>query len=974
MVWEIYAYWNIVELRGVFEAIAMLTNSGNYTTLLLSMMMFGLLAVTVAALTGGNDPISSWRWLVMSLILYMALFVPKTNVALIDRTGIAPPQVVQNVPISLAVFGHVTSRVGDWLTRSYETSMTLITPSYSSDGIGFLDNGLMFGYRIINEAKTLSTSNTTLTSNMTTFYDKCVFPEVDRGNISPYTLFNSNDIWSEISDVNPSLYVTLYDANTRLLKPAAESCTSAYDYISNQLEQQVNSEITRIAGRLYPNDSIPIARSSLESAVTGTYGHFFNISTDAVSVFRQRLAANTLMNSGQLSQQDVFAASQAETLARQQYSTLTQIAQTTVPKLRNVIEMVIYALFPIVMMMIILGGSKGLLVIKAYLIGLMWIQLWAPLYAVMNYLMNSYRQKEFLAEIQPDYALNIMNAHLIQAGAQSDMNIAGMLALAIPMIALAIIKGGEMAMTSFVSGATAPAQMAAMRSAQEVATGELSMGNVQMASRSIANASAFSQSFTPSYQNGAMSFTGMNGITNTVTGDGRMGSDSTGIENRGAAFNLSQAVAKVNTYNEAYNSSLQASYTYGAQAGLTMGQAYTDTNAISRIGSNDTAWQNGFAAKYGINTQNAFKELQSIADSGSITNSNGQNVGTEVLAAVGAAAKYGVSLNSGAYAEARTALSKKFGEEAVTKAEEAFSKMNSEDKSNMASFMEEFGRNEQYQTSFGFQKQDQNTIQSAETKSAELRTAQEAKLTDAKTYQESWQMAQEEKIQATFQLAAAAPSSALSPAARAFALGVGQTQLSEAMVAKQNGDMNTYNAKMDQFNKGLEYFQSQFPSFTRPTEIPTEATGVAGQGQGQDRNVVTTVNRGNLDRIDSADYVNKNSIPTVSVNPESAQQQVEAGKTSLATQGAATASIASGHANQVTNSVNQGVSLIENTPNYISASNLPVDSNGNLQNPDGQILNAIDRTYVNPVTRFVRASSPWSSVLSPIINRDKKDN
>jgi hypothetical protein len=69
-------------------------------------------------------------------------------------------------------------------------------------------------------------------------------------------------------------------------------------------------------------------------------------------------------------------------------STAYSVAMSGMPKFRNAIEMMAYAVFPIVVIMIVVAGQYAGTFLKGYLGTLLWVQLWPPLYAVMNYMMN----------------------------------------------------------------------------------------------------------------------------------------------------------------------------------------------------------------------------------------------------------------------------------------------------------------------------------------------------------------------------------------------------------------------------------------------------------------------------------------------------------------------------------------------------------------------------------------------------------
>src|SRR5262245_65569081 len=68
------------------------------------------------------------------------------------------------------------------------------------------------------------------------------------------------------------------------------------------------------------------------------------------------------------------------------YLVMGKVAEQALPLVRNVIEAIIYAVFPFVFLLFLLAQGRGLgLAIKSFVLSLVWIQLWPPLYAILNY-------------------------------------------------------------------------------------------------------------------------------------------------------------------------------------------------------------------------------------------------------------------------------------------------------------------------------------------------------------------------------------------------------------------------------------------------------------------------------------------------------------------------------------------------------------------------------------------------------------
>ncbi len=158
------------------------------------------------------------------------------------------------------------------------------------------------------------------------------------------------------------------------------------------------------------------------------------------------------------------------------------IAAEALPLVRNVIEAVVYAIFPFVLLLMMLAQGRGLgLIIKSFVFALVWIQLWPPLYAILNYVATlASAQNLTAAAALPGglQGLALDSAASIYNGAISDQAVAGYLVISIPIIATAIVKGGEVAFQA-VSG-VASIQSAAQSEGGKLGSSSMSQGNAAL--------------------------------------------------------------------------------------------------------------------------------------------------------------------------------------------------------------------------------------------------------------------------------------------------------------------------------------------------------------------------------------------------------------------------------------------------------------------------------------------------------------
>jgi conjugal transfer mating pair stabilization protein TraG len=121
------------------------------------------------------------------------------------------------------------------------------------------------------------------------------------------------------------------------------------------------------------------------------------------------------------------------------YKLMARIAESTMPKVRNAIEMVQYAIFPVFLLFVVISGHQAGAVIRAYAASLFWIQLWAPLYAVMNFIITMYSRSQY-TNGSAGNGLAIEQMSFLHTAIVSDQAIAGMLVISIPAIAAAIVQ------------------------------------------------------------------------------------------------------------------------------------------------------------------------------------------------------------------------------------------------------------------------------------------------------------------------------------------------------------------------------------------------------------------------------------------------------------------------------------------------------------------------------------------------------
>jgi conjugal transfer mating pair stabilization protein TraG len=73
------------------------------------------------------------------------------------------------------------------------------------------------------------------------------------------------------------------------------------------------------------------------------------------------------------------------------------MASLSLSVLKIVVEVMFYGIFPIIAVIAVLPG--GFSVVKKYVIALFWIQSWAPLYSILNMLVNIYGRAKSMGAV-----------------------------------------------------------------------------------------------------------------------------------------------------------------------------------------------------------------------------------------------------------------------------------------------------------------------------------------------------------------------------------------------------------------------------------------------------------------------------------------------------------------------------------------------------------------------------------------------
>lgn len=642
MTMEFFAYWNGSQIRDLFEAVVAITGSADFTGLLKTIILFGFLCViTVCALRYRGLDAGSFIFAVA--LFYGVTLVPKTDLAINDeRSGSV--YVVSNVPLGLAFMASTTSHVGHWLTDIFEDTFAGV------EAERFSRFGMVFPERAVNAilaAGPVTAQGRTLISD---FNRNCVMPELIDYPQKIEALSTSGNLWQTIAQtgwVNPARK-TQDTAGNWL------GCDEAIAFIDNHMATNELPAIQKhLAMKLLPDqlDASTLILRVLPQAESLLLG----VSQSLASSIKHSVFMNTLQSDidnvaalagHPLATATALAKAQGNLSSEINYRTMAEIAKDALPKVRNSLEFIILASFPLIFIMVLAAGHMAGTILRSYLTLLVWIQLWAPISAVMNYLIihtDSHPMNQIIAE----YGANtIYAASLIREAGASSQAIAGFLTILAPVIAFAIAKGSDFATAQLAASVMAPAQSAAQSQGASLTSGNISLGNTSWGNVSIntqsGNKSDRSMGFTDSSmlqtasaygsvtRNGSGTVTGMSmtpvsmGVSSAMS-LGEANSQSA-ISSMSNSFGYSDSIQALRSYTTQTADKSMAGFTrllnttLNRQSGLQSANSSLDEVSSSMTSNSNQTIESNFN-----NGQTATIRSSVSFSSGSATNSEKAN-------------------------------------------------------------------------------------------------------------------------------------------------------------------------------------------------------------------------------------------------------------------------------------------------------------------------------------------------------------
>ena len=633
-------------LVDLLNAVAAITSGGAYVTLAQLAGAGGVAWVVFRTAFGG-----SWRdnakWILLFVTVWGAMIVPKATVRVVDRLDPAlAPAVVANVPVGLALFASVTSQVGDGLTRLTEQAFTL------PNDLVYRRHGLIFGARLAATATRLEVTDAVFARNLRNFTRQCVFHALLLGHISADDLRENTDVWALVTaGGSPSAGASparMFEFATRLPRGATGATPVDREIVTcrdgaGRLNAAWGAEIAR-AGTLFGRRIFPdarteaLARAELLAALPAAHDFLIGASRSAAEILRQQMVLNAVHDAGEQWAAEAgnaaalrtYTEARAEAQTAAAYRAIGRQAETWVPLLRIVFECLYVGAFPMAVLLML--TPAGMAIFRSYVTGLIWLQSWGPLYAILHRIsMGEAAERMQAAALMPggDVGISLVAQAGIRAVAADVAVMSGYLSMSIPFLAAALAYGLSKA-TVLATSVLAVGQDAATSAAHEGTTGNLSLANTQWDTHRFAS------------QEGRQLRTSMHVDTDRYTGYAPAGAGFMVTPDGTAVADMGSATSRVPAAGVRLSESLAVSHEERAAEARSMGRnwdvqaasartaAATDATQLVERYSHDvttgTAHTQGVTESENAQAQELASHVEKLAEQGSLTKNQAMNL------------------------------------------------------------------------------------------------------------------------------------------------------------------------------------------------------------------------------------------------------------------------------------------------------------------------------------------------------------
>ncbi|WP_414039375.1 conjugal transfer protein TraG N-terminal domain-containing protein [Acidithiobacillus sp. M4-SHS-6] len=522
--WNIYAFGDASVIVNILDSISAMVSSSEYHEALLFVAMLAFIGMAVVASISGTMNGMGIK-LVLMFIGFVFLidvgFNDTVNVNVISAlgypggasssSGTTPGQnygstmAIGDIPFIVGVPESVITTFGHELTKMIQTNMSL--PGYkhiSDSGLGVADGGFNLANSLINAETKMQVVNPYFSETLSAFAQNCVMPSIAGGWVSPNIIATSTDLFptdgapGSYSAVNPALNTFVYNSEYPKgamvpcapaigTKPSTQTTSAstpgnAYNYIAWYLHNKVSITGMNPGALGIQSFSKTGADSWLSTVDTAANSVLLGSGSDssandimqaaAINGMNPALRAAAAMSGGSANMMDI-AVAQGKQQMVSGWATAAAIFKEMTGYLYAILQALVLAMAPLVILAMFIPGT-GVKLVGSYLQVAVWLALWQPLLAIVNYIVLLYSVAQSGTILQGSSGFTMENLPVVSEFTSRMILAGSFMATMVPLFAWGMVKGG-MAVTDMITRGLG--QSILSQAGTTAATGNVTLGN-----------------------------------------------------------------------------------------------------------------------------------------------------------------------------------------------------------------------------------------------------------------------------------------------------------------------------------------------------------------------------------------------------------------------------------------------------------------------------------------------------------------
>lgn len=516
MNFEVYTLGGGEFLISFFNAIALVMRSREYMGIIHTIVIIGLL-IQVFKLAGTGNYIEPIKWASSIYLVFSIAVIPKVSVYINDKANIGITGTpVSNIPIGLAITASVASKIDKVLTETFDMSFSL------PDDLTYSNSGMLFGNQLIDTIikSKIRAGNSPFKRDVNEFIRRCIYDQVLLGNITPESLKNEKELKNLLFNADNNSDILHVKQSTGLI-----SCKQA----ARDLKAVFNSTSTieNLAAILKPesHNANPTANTNnIMTKLNEGAEYFIKAGTDARDLIEQTMMIDSLLSGmdtrASLSDsENTFAKVKTRLQTREGWKVIGANAPQYATMLKMFIQAILYAIFPLLIILIMSGmiGANIFIEYGKALLGLAFI---GPLWAIVHRLSSGITAFALSSQIRSTDTIVLANIVKIQEINSDIMAFAGYLSIMVIPLAFSLSTKGIMAVTGNLSSMMSGMSGNANLISGEAVSGNYSIGNTSYGNSNYNNTSANKHDTSTLHRHG---FTAIEDAKKSVTIDNKGG-------------------------------------------------------------------------------------------------------------------------------------------------------------------------------------------------------------------------------------------------------------------------------------------------------------------------------------------------------------------------------------------------------------------------------------------------------------------